>query len=187
MRVGESLTRVVLASVTLLGHFHLAGTEGDDDVVAGGGLGLDVVRVVVSVGAGKGHTARDGSLGIGRVHLVDAGLVLRVDDGGDIKVSGASIAVEGELGQHARRVGCAVRNRVRVAAPAIRDGDIDRLAGRDRSVRNGSGASPDDSAVGAVHGLEGDRVGGAHHRDQGGDSEVVELHGVCLGKFGFYI
>lgn len=176
MGVGESLTRVIFDSVTLAGYGHVSGTEGDDDVAAGGGLGLDVIREVVGVGAGECHAAGHRSFGVGRVHLVDASRVLRVDDGRDIEVGGACIAVEGELGQHTGGVGSAAGVRVRVASPAIRDGDTDRLTGRDRGIFNLGGTSPDDGAVGAVHGLEGDSVGGADHRGQGGNNELVELH-----------
>lgn len=187
MRVGESRTRVVLASVTLLGHSYVSGTEGNDNGAAGGGLGLNIVGIVVSVVAGEGHAARDGGLGVSRVHLVDTSLVLRVDDGGDIKVGGARIAVECKLGQHTRCVGGTAGVRVRVASPAIRDGNIDRLAGRDRSIFDLSSAGPDDGAVGAVHGLEGDGVGGAHHRGQGGNSKVLELHDCWFFGYIFWI
>lgn len=183
MRVGESLTRVVLANITLARCRDVSGTKGYDDGAAGSGLGLNVIGLVVGIGASEAHAAGHGALGVRGVHLVDASRVIRVHDGGDVKVSSASVAVEGELSEHTRSVGCAAAVGISVASPAIREGDVDRLAGGDRGVRDGAGASPHDGTVGAVHGLERDSVGGAHHRSQGGDSKVAELHGCCLYRF----
>lgn len=179
MRVSESLARVVLANVTLAGCRDVSGTKGDNNGAAGSGLGLDVIGQVVGIGASEAHAAGHGALSVCRVHLVDASLVIRVDDGGDIKVSGASVAVECKLSEHTRSVGCAAAVRVSVASPAVGQGDVDRLAGGDRSVLNGGGTSPHDGTVSAVHGLEGNSVGGADHSSQGGDGKVAELHGCC--------
>lgn len=186
MRVGESLARVVLANITLARGLELSSTKGDDDGVAGSRLGLNVIRLVVGIGASEGHAAGHRALSVRRVHLVDTGGVVRVDNGGDIKVSGASVAVEGELSEHTRSVGCAAVVGISVASPAIREGDVDRLASGDRGVLDGAGASPHDGTVGAIHGLERDSVGGADHRSQGGDSKVAELHGCCLYRFDFW-
>lgn len=67
------------------------GTQSDDDVVAGGGLGLDIVGEVVGVGACKGPAARDGVLSVDRVHLVDALLIIGVDNGRHVKVGGIGV------------------------------------------------------------------------------------------------
>lgn len=186
MRVEKSLTRVVLANITLARCRDVSGTKGDDDGAAGCRLGLNVIPLVVGIGASEAHAARHRALSVRRVHLVDTSGVVRVDDGGDIKVSGASVAVEGELSEHTRSVGCTAVVGISVASPAIREGDVDRLAGGDRGIRDGAGASPHDGTVGAVQGFERDSVGGAHHRSQGGDSKVAELHGCCLYRFEFW-
>lgn len=178
---------MVLANITLAGGRDVSGTKGDNNGAAGSGLGLDVIGQVVGIGASEAHAAGHWALSVRGVHLVDASLVIRVDDGGDVKVSGASVAVEGELSEHTRSVGFAAVVRISVASPAIGQGDIDRLAGGDRSVLDGAGASPHYGAVGAVHGLERDSVGGADHSSQGGDDKVAELHGCCLYKPDFGI
>lgn len=137
------------------------GAESDNDVVAGGGFGLDVIRQVVGVGACEGPAARDGVLGIDRVHLVDALLVIGVDNGRHVKVRGIGVRVPSKLGQHARRAQVlAGRHRVAIASPAVGELNGDVLTGGDISVVDGRVASPDNGAVGAVHGRKGNIIGG---------------------------
>lgn len=177
--IGDSLTREVLAVTCLdLGHGQGPGTEGDDDVVAGGGLGLDVVRVVVGVAAREALAAGDGRLRVRGVHLVNTRVVVRVDDRRNVKVGGARIAIEGELRKHARCGLSARRDGEGITDPPCWDGDGDGLASRDSGVRQGGTASPHNGPVGAVHGLEGDGVVGADQGGQGQNCQVHVLH-IC--------
>lgn len=179
--VGYGLTGEVLA-VTLggAGDFHGSRTQGDDDVSALSSLGLHGVGVVIGVIAGELSAAGDRRLGVGRVHLVDVGGVVRVHNGRDVKVGGAGVAVPGELSQHTWHIVTTVRIGIVVANPVLRDSDSDVLTGGDRGVfdvlQAGVG-SPDDGTVGVIHGHEGDQVLCAHQggAGQGGNHLVLHL------------
>lgn len=156
------------------------GAEGDDDVVAGGRFGLDVVRQVVGVGACKAPAARDRLLGVDRVHLVDALLIVGLDNGRHVKVGGIRVRVPSKLGQHARHAQVvARRHRVAVASPAVGELDGDVLTGGDLGVFNFRVARPDDGAGDVVHGHVGDMVGGTGQRGRGQESELHAVLHCC--------
>jgi hypothetical protein len=100
--------------------------EDDGEVALGGGLGSDVVGLVVLGAAGDGHAAGNGRLGLRGVHHDDPVSGRRVDDGRDVEEVGTAIAVEGELGKDAWDVGLAIVIGVGIASPALREllGDL---------------------------------------------------------------
>lgn len=152
----------------------------DGEVAVAGGLGGNVVPQVVLVGAGDGHAARGGGLGVGRVHHDEPVGGLGGDDGGDVEEVGGAVAVEGELGEDAGDVLSSVVVGVGVAGPALRellggvgvasDGD-----GLELSVSLGGGE--DNVTSGIVLVGEGGTVVGSDEAGQSGNEEGLgELH-----------
>jgi len=70
----------------------------------------DVVKLVVLVGAREALAPGDGSVAVLGEDLLDAVVVAGVHNGGDVKVSRASEAVEAHFSKHARDVGGTVRD-----------------------------------------------------------------------------
>ena len=176
-RVVLSLTNL---DATTGGHINVSTAQGADKVGAVGGLGLDIIRGDVHVGAASHvRAARDGGLAVVGVDLVDTIRVLGVDDGRDVEVGQTSPAVEGDLAQHAHGVGGIGGNGIPVANPSIGEVDGDGVAARDSGVidtlttRSGSEV---DSTVRGVHGLEGDLVGSACQSGRGKEGKSAEEH-----------
>jgi hypothetical protein len=159
---------------------HLAGlgtaltlTEDGDDVVLLSDLGLNVIGEVVGVVAGEVVTAGHGALGLGRVHDLDVGLIIGVNDGGDVKVGLAQPAAELDLAQHAGDVLLASGDGVEVADKLLREVDGDVLG-----AVNSDGVeevlvvvgSEVDGALNVINGLEGDLVGA----DEGSGAQESE-------------
>lgn len=96
-------------------------TKGGDDVVLLSDLSLNVVRQVVGVVAREDLAARHGGLGVGRVHLLDIGLVVGIDDGRDVEVGHATPARELDLTEHTGLVLLALSDGVEVANVLIRE------------------------------------------------------------------
>ena len=98
-------------------------TKSGDDVGLISDLGLDVVGKVVGVVAREFLATRHGGLGLGRPHLLDAVLVIGIDNGGDIEVGLSVVARELDLAKHARLVLLALLNGVEVANELV--GELD--------------------------------------------------------------
>jgi hypothetical protein len=96
-------------------------TESGDEVVLFSDLGLDVIREVVGVVAGEHLAARHGGLRVGRVHLLDVGLVVGINDGRDVEVGGATPARELDLTEHTGLVLLTISDGVEVADILIRE------------------------------------------------------------------
>lgn len=134
-------------------------TKGGDDVVLVSDLGLDIIGKVVGVVARERLAARHGLLGVGRPHLLDAVLVVRVNDGRDIEVGEAHPASEEKLTEHARLVLRTLSNGVEVTLVVVRELDSGVLSAADRDgldLRAAGRRSEDDLAGNIVKGLEGD-------------------------------
>ncbi len=82
----------------------------DDELGIGRGEGCNVVPLVVGVGAGEGLASGEGGVAVLGEDLLDAVSVIGVDDGRDIEVGSAAVAVEAELGQHAWHVSSPLRD-----------------------------------------------------------------------------
>lgn len=98
-------------------------TKSGDDMGLLSDLGLDVVGKVVGVVAREFLAARHGGLGLGRPHLLDAVLVIGIDNGGDIEVGLSVLARELDLAKHARLVLLALFDGVEVANELV--GELD--------------------------------------------------------------
>lgn len=109
-----------------------ARAKSGDDVVLLGGFGLDVVGEVVGIVAGEDFTARHGALGLSRVHLLDAVLIVGVDNGGDVEEGQAVLARELDLAEHASLVLLALGDGVEVTDEVIRELDSLLLRAVDR-------------------------------------------------------
>lgn len=72
--------------------------------------------------AREGGASRDRGIGGSREDLLDAVGIVGVDNGRDIVVDLASVAIEADLSEHARDIGSAFGDRVPVADPAGREG-----------------------------------------------------------------
>jgi len=109
-------------------------SKGTDEVVLAGGLGLQVVRVVVGVVAGERLAARHWLHGTSREELLDVVHVIGVDDGRDVEIDQIIPTTEVDLAEHAGNVGLAVRDSVEVASPARGEVDsgVPRTADVDR-------------------------------------------------------
>lgn len=171
-----ALNDILLAAVERAG----PRAERADEVRLGGDLGLDVVPDVIGVIARERLAARGRRLGRGGVHLLDAVVVVGLDDGRDVEVGEAVPSLEGDFAQHAGDVGLAVRDGVPVADPALGDGGGDLVVAGDLDgvelLVAGAGGEVD-GPVGVVKGHEGDGVGGDR---KGGGAEdrqnLSELH-----------
>ncbi len=115
--------------------------------------GCNVIPLVVSVGARESLASRDGSAAVQGEDLLDALVIIRVDNSRNVEVSGTSEAIETDLSKHARDVCLAVRNRVPVSNPSCREGLIGGLRAGDHELGNGFEAGvrrEDDGALSAV-------------------------------------
>lgn len=143
-------------------------TEEADQLVGGGDLGLDVVPLVVGVGAREGLAARDGGVSVKREHLLDAVVVVWVDDSADIEVVHTSPAIEGDLAEHAWDISGILGDGVPVANPSGWEGlvgSLETLEGELGDRLESSVLSEDDGALSRV------LVDEVHRSGQGGGSE----------------
>jgi len=129
------------------------GAEEADEVASVGAESSDVIPLVVGVGAGEGLAAGDWGAAVKREEHLDAVVVIWVDDGGDIKVGGASEAVEACLSEHTWDIGGSLRDGVPVANPAGWEGLVGGLGAGDDELGDALKASvwgEDDGALSAV-------------------------------------
>lgn len=130
-------------------------------MVLSGDLGLDVIREVVGIVAREDDAARHGEVRVGRVHLLDAVLVVGVDDGRDVEVGLALPAGELDLAEHARLVVCTIGNSVEVADVLVRELDGSLLSAADDDRVDGEGVlvgGEVDGTLDIIQSPEGDRV-----------------------------
>lgn len=161
-------------------HTRLALSQDGDNVVFLSDLGLYIVREVVGIIAGEVITARHRAVGIGRVHNLDVGLVVGINDGRNVKVSLAIPATKFDLSQHAGYVLVTLLDGVEVADKLVREIDsgvtgavnLDRV--KEVLVVIGSEV---DGALHTVNGAEGNLTGaGKRGRSQKGQDRSGELH-----------
>jgi len=122
-------------------------------------LGLDIIREVVGVVAREALAAGHGLLGVGRVHLLDAVLVVGVNDSRDVEVGEAHPATKEQLAEHTGLVRGALSNSVEVALVVLRELNSGVLGVADGDRLNLGAArrgSEDDSTSDVVQGLESD-------------------------------
>lgn len=131
-----------------------AGGAKEADKLAGvGAEGSDIVPLVVSVRARESLAARDGSVAVEREDLLDAIVVIWVDNRRDVEVGSASEAIETHLSEHAWSVRCTLGDGVPVANPAGREGLVGGGEAGDDELGNRFEASvlgEDDGSLGAV-------------------------------------
>lgn len=179
---GECLL-VVTTLEAALGDGDIASAQSADEVSACRGLGLDVIRLRVQVGAtSQGHATRDGRGAVGRVQLVDTVGVVRVDDSRDVEVGQVAPAVEGHLTQHAGGVLGVRLDGIPVADPSIGEVDRDTGAARNRggiNVTLARGGGEVNGAISGVQRLEGDLVGSTCQSGKAKDGERAVLHVDC--------
>jgi len=153
-----------------------------------GALGLDVVwQVVGVVAAGLVRVAAGDGVAVTGPELLDAGVVVGVDNGGDIIPDDISIG-EVDLAKHAGDVGGSSVDGVEVADPALASSP-GGLAVRSKSDRGASDrlhvliTGEVDGLGDSVKVLEGDGVGsdsGGSNNDCGeglGEKHIVDLVG----------
>ncbi|QSZ32798.1 hypothetical protein DSL72_002377 [Monilinia vaccinii-corymbosi] len=97
-------------------------TKKADELGLMGGLGLDVVRLVVGVRTREFLATGDGGSGCKREELLDTNDVIWADDSRDIKVSQATPGIEANFSEHAFVVGSAGRPGKKVADPLVGEG-----------------------------------------------------------------
>jgi len=102
-------------------------TDGANEILVGGSLGLFVVPVVVGVGTGKELASRRWVLAVSRPDHLDIVVIIRTDDGRHVKVRQVTPSVEGDFSQHARVVRFSIDNGVVVSLPSVRKHDLDPL------------------------------------------------------------
>ena len=152
-----------------------------DKFVVVGGKSLDIIPLVVGVGAGESLAARDRLVGILWEEHLDTVDVVRVDNGGDIKVGCSSKAVESNLAKHAWDIFRSLGDRVKVTNPSSWEGDIASGEAFDSEFVNGRQTllcGEDNGTGGAVLIDKVNCVGGSHGCKRGGCEEdsVDELH-----------
>lgn len=142
-------------------------------------LGLDIIGEVVGVVAREVLAARHGLLGVGRPHLLDAVLVVGVNDGRDIEVSEAHPASEEKLTKHTGLVLGALSDGVEVALVVLGElngGVLRRADGDGLDLRAARGRSEDNRASNVIKGLESDSSsvdsGGSGSKAEEGSSEL---------------
>lgn len=139
-------------------------------------LGLDIIREVVGVVAREVLAARDGLLGLGRVHRLDAVLVVGIDNGRDVEVGEAHPATEEKLTEHTRLVSGALSNGVEVALVVVREVDSGVLSVADSDgldLGTTRRSSEDDGTGDIIKGLEGN----SSSVDSGGSGSKAEERG----------
>jgi len=100
-------------------------TKKADELGLRGGLGLDIIPLVVSVVARKGLATRDWGLGGSWVNLLDVGVVIWVDNGGYIEPgSGGTPSIERDLSEHTWDVIGTLLNGIEVTDPSVWEGDV---------------------------------------------------------------
>jgi hypothetical protein len=157
-----------------------------NELVVGTGKSLNVIPLVVGVGAWESLATRDRQVFVhGEQHLDTIGIIW-VDDGRDIEKGHATPCIPSHLAEHARNIFCTLGDRVEVANPARVELD------------NGSFVALDDEILGAGHVLlacevngpgravlvdEVDLVGSGHGCERGGceKDSADDLHLVCFG------
>lgn len=98
-------------------------TDEANNGILSGGQSLDIVWLVVCVGAWESLASREGRLALFWVHHLDAIVVVRVDNGRDVKVVVALPSVPGDLTKHTRDIRSSLGDGVPVSNPAIWEGD----------------------------------------------------------------
>jgi len=114
-------------------------TKKADEIGLGGGLGLDVIELVVSVVAREGLATRNWGLGGSWVYLLDITIVIWVDDGGYIEPdSGVTPSIERDLSEHTWSVLGALLDGVEVTDPSVWEGDALGFKTLNRNGVNGA-------------------------------------------------
>jgi hypothetical protein len=148
-------------------------TESGDDVGLVSNLGLDIIGQVVGVVAREVLAARHGLLGVSGPHLLDAVLVVGVNDGRDIEVGEAHPASEEKLAKHAGLVLRALGDSVEVALVVLGELNGGVLSGADGDrldLSAAGGRSEDNLASSVIKSLESD----GSSVDSGGSGSKAE-------------
>jgi len=112
------------------------GSQSAGQVARLGGLGLNVVGQVVGGVAREDAAAGDGLVRVlGREHHVDSGVVVGVDNGGDVIEVQSIPAVESDLHEHAGNIGLTGDDCVAVADPTHREADLDAVTAKNVNRR----------------------------------------------------
>lgn len=117
------------------GGFGSSGSENADEVNFFGCLCLNVVGLVVGVIAWEYVAAGDGRRCYLGPHLLDVGMVVGINNGGDVEIGYAHPALEGDFAKHTRHIWTALGDGVPVANPALGEVDGDGLKARDNGIR----------------------------------------------------
>lgn len=152
----------------------------------GSDLGLDIIRQVVGVVAREALATRGGLLGFGRVHELDAVLVVGINNGRDIEVGEAHPAAEEQLTEHTRLVVGALGNGVEVTLVVVRElnsGVLSVVDGDGLNLGTARRWGEDNLASDIVQGLEGNRSS-VDSNGSGSEAEErsSEMHLDCLLK-----
>lgn len=98
--------------------------EKTDELIGFGGLGLNIIPLVVCVIARKGLAARDRGIGSEGEELLDTVDIIWVDDSGDIEVGHSSPGVEADFTEHTASIFGSLRDSEPVTYPAGWEGLI---------------------------------------------------------------
>lgn len=160
------------ATTALLGE----GAEQADQLASLSGLGLNVIPFVVGIAAWEGLAPRHRCVAVKRKDLLDAIVVIWVNNGADIEVSCASKAIEADLSKHAWDIGSTLTDRVPVADPTSWEGLVGSLETSNGELGNcfeTSVLGEDNCALGRV------LVDKVHRASKGSgrkEQEAGELH-----------
>ena len=157
------------------------GSKRNDEVCLVRGLGLQVIiPLVVGEGTGEDIATRRWLRRASWPDLLDADVVIGLNNGRDVEEGQAIPAVEADFSEHTRFKRFAIQDGEEVALPAIRNLDLDIIVSldADRFKMFVSRVVVEvNCAVEVVLGLESNRVVSRDNRGQGGQEKSKrELH-----------
>jgi len=156
------------------------GAEKADQLITVGAEGGDIIPFVVGIRAWELLASGDRRVAIQREELLDAVGVIGIDNSRDIKVGGASEAIETNLTEHAWDLVGTVRDRVPITNPSCREGLVGGLETWNDQLGNRLETSilgEDNGALSAVLVDKVDGAGSGESCERGGCEErAEELH-----------